>query len=181
MCCYTGGSIVIRTQIQLTKKQRASLEKLASDRHISMAEAIRQSIDLYLRNLGTVSPGEKRKEPSPFRENSTQNTRIFPSTMINIWLRLRQVKTIADISLFTFWRVKTGIKKRDFTMHHNPKTMKARLSKDEQDIRNSFEAEWQIVQKPLGQEKEIRSYAPKLVKKPLCQNPHLEYDLKAIQ
>ena len=52
---------MIRTQIQLTKKQRASLEKLASDRHISMAEAIRQSIDLYLRNLGTVSPGEKRK------------------------------------------------------------------------------------------------------------------------
>jgi hypothetical protein len=51
---------MVRTQIQLTQQQTASLKKFAQERHISMAEAIRQSIDLFLKN-GDVSPEERRK------------------------------------------------------------------------------------------------------------------------
>jgi hypothetical protein len=51
---------MVRTQIQLTKKQTVSLKKIAQEQHISMAEAIRQSIDLFLKN-GSVSPEDRRK------------------------------------------------------------------------------------------------------------------------
>jgi hypothetical protein len=51
---------VVRTQIQLTNKQTTSLKKIARERHISMAEAIRQGVDLFLKN-GIISPEERRK------------------------------------------------------------------------------------------------------------------------
>jgi hypothetical protein len=51
---------VVRTQIQLTKKQTTSLKRIAQERHISMAEAIRQGVDLFLKN-GIISPEERRK------------------------------------------------------------------------------------------------------------------------
>jgi hypothetical protein len=51
---------MVRTQIQLTKKQTISLKKAALERHISMAEAIRQGVDLFLKN-GNISLEERRK------------------------------------------------------------------------------------------------------------------------
>jgi len=51
---------MVRTQIQLTKKQTTSLKRIAQERHISMAEAVRQGVDLFLKN-GIVSPEERRK------------------------------------------------------------------------------------------------------------------------
>ncbi len=51
---------MVRTQIQLTKKQTISLKRIAGERHISIAEAIRQSIDMFLKNV-SVSPEERRK------------------------------------------------------------------------------------------------------------------------
>lgn len=49
---------MVRTQIQLTEAQTISLKKIAAKRRISMAEAIRQSIDLFLKK-GDVSPEER--------------------------------------------------------------------------------------------------------------------------
>jgi hypothetical protein len=40
---------MIRTQIQLTEEQSRSLKKLASEKHVSVAELIRQSVDLFVR------------------------------------------------------------------------------------------------------------------------------------
>ncbi len=51
---------MVRTQIQLTKRQSASLKRIAMERHISMAEVIRQGVDAYLKN-GTPSPEERRE------------------------------------------------------------------------------------------------------------------------
>ncbi len=51
---------MVRTQIQLTQKQTISLKKLSRKRKISMAEAIRQGVDLYLKN-GSLSPEERRE------------------------------------------------------------------------------------------------------------------------
>jgi len=51
---------VVRTQIQLTNKQTSSLKKIARERNISMAEAIRRGVDLFLKN-GIISPEERRK------------------------------------------------------------------------------------------------------------------------
>ncbi len=39
---------MVRTQIQLTDRQAALVRQTAAERHISMAEAIRQGIDLLL-------------------------------------------------------------------------------------------------------------------------------------
>jgi hypothetical protein len=51
---------MVRTLIQLTKEQTVSLKKVAQKRNISMAEAIRQSVDLFLKN-GVISPEERRR------------------------------------------------------------------------------------------------------------------------
>jgi hypothetical protein len=51
---------MVRTQIQLTDQQAVSLKKTAQERNISMAEAVRQSVDLFLRK-GIISPEERRK------------------------------------------------------------------------------------------------------------------------
>jgi len=51
---------MVRTQIQLTEKQSSSLKKISQERHISMAEAIRQGVDLFLKK-GIISPEERRK------------------------------------------------------------------------------------------------------------------------
>jgi len=52
---------MVRTQIQLTKKQTVSLKRFAAERQVSMAEIIRQSVDLFLKNTGSISPEERRK------------------------------------------------------------------------------------------------------------------------
>ena len=51
---------MVRTQIQLTQKQSISLKKISAVQHISMAEAIRQGVDLFLKN-GSMSPEMRKK------------------------------------------------------------------------------------------------------------------------
>lgn len=50
---------MVRTQIQLTEAQTALLKQLAQQQHLSMAELIRQSIDSYLGQIGTVSVAQQ--------------------------------------------------------------------------------------------------------------------------
>lgn len=45
---------MIRTQIQLTEGQAQSLKRLARQQQRSMAELIRQSVDLYLATAGEL-------------------------------------------------------------------------------------------------------------------------------
>ena len=52
---------MVRTQIQLTEEQSETLKKIAAQKNLSMAEIIRQGIDLYLRIYGTVSLEERRE------------------------------------------------------------------------------------------------------------------------
>lgn len=40
---------MVRTQIQLTEKQMIILKKIASKRHISLAELIRQGVDMVVK------------------------------------------------------------------------------------------------------------------------------------
>jgi hypothetical protein len=51
---------MVRTQIQLTEEQAAKLKKMAADRHVSLAELIRQGVEIVLRS-GAVSEEEKRE------------------------------------------------------------------------------------------------------------------------
>jgi len=41
---------MVRTQIQLTKEQHESLKELAKDRGCSLAELVREGVDLVLQN-----------------------------------------------------------------------------------------------------------------------------------
>ena len=50
---------MIRTQIQLTDEQSALARQLAAEHNISLAELIRQGLDLFLRSQVTVAPGER--------------------------------------------------------------------------------------------------------------------------
>ena len=52
---------MVRTQKQLTQEQAKALKKLASSRHLSIAELIRQGVDTVLRSNVTVDAEEKRK------------------------------------------------------------------------------------------------------------------------
>jgi len=51
-----------RTQIQLTKKQASRLKALATRQGVSMADLIRQGIDLVLSNDGEISSDEMRRK-----------------------------------------------------------------------------------------------------------------------
>lgn len=44
---------MVRTQVQLTKKQAAMLKKRAAEEGVSLAELVRRGVDLYLRNSAT--------------------------------------------------------------------------------------------------------------------------------
>ena len=52
---------MVRTQIQLTEEQSEALKKLSSQKNVSVAELIRQGVDLYLRSCGTISQTERRQ------------------------------------------------------------------------------------------------------------------------
>jgi Arc/MetJ-type ribon-helix-helix transcriptional regulator len=52
---------MIRTQIQLTDEQYKALREFARDRRASMAEIIRESVELYLRQSDFQSSEEKRR------------------------------------------------------------------------------------------------------------------------
>jgi hypothetical protein len=52
---------MVRTQIQLTEKQTRMLRDLAKLKKVSMAELIRRSVDLFLRNSSALDVEERRK------------------------------------------------------------------------------------------------------------------------
>ncbi len=52
---------MVRTQIQLTEQQAKALKKLASSRHLPMAELIRQGVDAILISPVVPDAEEKRK------------------------------------------------------------------------------------------------------------------------
>ena len=52
---------MVRTQIQLTEEQMKSLKKLAGERHVSLAELIRQGVDAVLRSSGAITIEERRR------------------------------------------------------------------------------------------------------------------------
>jgi hypothetical protein len=52
---------MVRTQIQLTKEQAEALKRLAAQKHVSVAELIRQGVEALIRTVGTVSPEERRE------------------------------------------------------------------------------------------------------------------------
>lgn len=52
---------MVRTQIQLTERQAASLKRLAAARRLSVAELIRQAVDAAIKGGMPVDHEEKRK------------------------------------------------------------------------------------------------------------------------
>ena len=52
---------MIRTQIQLTKKQSQTLKRLARQKNVSVAELIRRSVDSYIQANETLSMEEKKR------------------------------------------------------------------------------------------------------------------------
>lgn len=52
---------MVRTQIQLTPEQSDVLKKLAEAQGVSVAELIRQSIDLYIAKRHEPTKAEKRR------------------------------------------------------------------------------------------------------------------------
>lgn len=52
---------MVRTQIQLSPEQAAAIKRLASERGVSMAEIIRQSIDAFTADAHRPTPDELRR------------------------------------------------------------------------------------------------------------------------
>jgi hypothetical protein len=52
---------MVRTQIQLTEKQARMLRSLAKAKKVSVAELIRQGVDLLLRNSSLLDVEERRR------------------------------------------------------------------------------------------------------------------------
>ena len=51
---------MVHTQVQLTEAQIRWLKRLATERRVSMAELIRQSVDLFVRSAKIVDDGQQR-------------------------------------------------------------------------------------------------------------------------
>jgi len=52
---------MVRTQIRLTEEQAKTLKKLASTRHLSVAELIRQAVDSIIQSNAVIDIEERRK------------------------------------------------------------------------------------------------------------------------
>ena len=52
---------MIRTQVQLTEAQMRTLRRLATDRRVSVAELIREGVDLLVRTGRLVDDQEQRR------------------------------------------------------------------------------------------------------------------------
>ena len=52
---------MVRTQIQLAEHQVEALKKIASSRHVSVAELIRQAVDTVIKSNLVVDPEERYK------------------------------------------------------------------------------------------------------------------------
>ena len=52
---------MIRTQIQLSEKQMRTLKILSAKQNSSVAELVRQGVELLLRSTGEVDPEERKR------------------------------------------------------------------------------------------------------------------------
>ncbi|MDR7550829.1 MAG: CopG family transcriptional regulator [Armatimonadota bacterium] len=52
---------MVRTQVQLTEAQVRALRQLAAERGVSVAELIRQSLELFLQSARTQDREERRR------------------------------------------------------------------------------------------------------------------------
>ena len=52
---------MVRTQIQLTQEQAKALKRLALSRHMSIAELIRQAVDVLIKSSSALDVVERRK------------------------------------------------------------------------------------------------------------------------
>jgi len=52
---------MVRIQIRLTEEQAKTLKKLASTRHLSVAELIRQAVDSIIQSNAVIDIEERRK------------------------------------------------------------------------------------------------------------------------
>ena len=52
---------MVRTQIQLPEAQAEAIRRIAADKHVSMAEIVRQGVELYLRNASMPRPDTMRQ------------------------------------------------------------------------------------------------------------------------
>ena len=71
---------MVRTQIQLEESQVAALRKLAADRRQSMAELIRRSIDLFVKQNGVAGDRERveraKRAVGTFASNSSDGSKL---------------------------------------------------------------------------------------------------------
>ncbi len=61
MVSYDEAIEMVRTQIQLTEKQAASLKRRAAEEGVSLAEIVRRSVELYLKAGGVLADRERRQ------------------------------------------------------------------------------------------------------------------------
>ena len=52
---------MVRTQVQLTEEQANLLKKIASERHISIAELVRRSVDIFIHSRPYIDMEERRR------------------------------------------------------------------------------------------------------------------------
>ena len=52
---------MVRTQVQLTEAQMRMVKRLARERGVSVAELIRQGVDLFARSAGTLDDEEQSR------------------------------------------------------------------------------------------------------------------------
>lgn len=52
---------MVRTQVQLTEEQARSLRQLAAERGVSVAELVREAVDLLVRSGTAVLPAERQR------------------------------------------------------------------------------------------------------------------------
>ena len=52
---------MVRTQIQLTKEQVKHLKRMAEARHLSVAEIIRQAVDILIKSGNVIDIEERRR------------------------------------------------------------------------------------------------------------------------
>ncbi len=52
---------MVRTQIQLTEEQAQAIKRIATSRHLSVAELIRRAVDLVIKSSMTADTEERHK------------------------------------------------------------------------------------------------------------------------
>lgn len=52
---------MVRTQVQLTEEQARGLRQLAAERGVSVAELVREAVDLLVRSGTAVLPAERQR------------------------------------------------------------------------------------------------------------------------